>query len=190
MDWSINHFLADIIKPLRHLRGEIGIQKLRLEDPFEFKVRRIDKRRVFADLAFQAPEISFIEVTREISRSEDFYRMESPPDPRNLIKIIGNGNISKEIDDMITVALFLRLTDLGKESYIQSCDKYRWMYETKLSRREKRQVKEKVWKNLIIKDHIYFGLKLVKCIENNHEIQPSLTFSQLMYSILHWIHFI
>ena len=123
-------------------RGEIGIQKLRLEDPFEFKVRRIDKRRVFADLAFQAPEISFIEVSRETSRSEDFYQIDVLPDSTNLIKIIGNGRISKEIDDMITVALFLRLTDLGKESYIQSCDKFRWMFRARFSNEQKRQVKE------------------------------------------------
>lgn len=123
-------------------RGEMGIQKLRLEDPIDFKVGRTNKDNLFADIAFQASEISFIEVSRESFRSENLYEIDLLPDSTNLIKIIGNGRVSKEIDDMIAVALFLRLIDLGKEVYLQSCDKYRWMNVVRLPRRLKRQVKE------------------------------------------------
>jgi len=123
-------------------RGEMGIQKLRLGDPIDYKVERTNKENLFTDIAFQASEISFLEVSRESFRSENLYEIALLPDSTNLIKIIGNGRVSKEIDDMIAVALFLRLIDLGKEVYLQSCDKYRWMNVVRLSRQLKRQVKE------------------------------------------------
>lgn len=122
-------------------RGEMGIQKLQFGDPIDYKVGKTNRKKLFADIAFQASKISFIEVSRLKSfRSENLYEIDFTSHSTNFIKIVGNGRISKEIDDMIVVALFLRLIDLGKEVYIQSCDKYRWMFSLRLSRR--RQVKE------------------------------------------------
>jgi len=123
-------------------RGQMGIQKLRLEDPLDFEVRRLKRGKEFLNIAEQAPEITFIEVFRKRYRSEDLYYQVVMPDYYNYIKIISNEKYSKEIDDMLTVALFLRIKELGKEAFIQSCDKYRWMIKARLSNKLKLAVKK------------------------------------------------
>lgn len=120
-------------------RGKMGIQKLRFEDPLEFDFQKLDKETVFFDLATQAPGTTFIEIGREKDNSDEYYRIKSLQD--NYAKISANESFTKEIDDMLTVALFFRLKELGKEVYIQSCDKYRWMNKIPLPKKFKEDVK-------------------------------------------------
>jgi len=123
-------------------RGQMGIQRLRLEDPLYFEIRQLQKGKEFLNIAMQAPKITFIEVFRNPSSSEELYKVELFPYIHNYIKVVSNGRFSKEIDDMLTVALFLRLRELGKEAYIQSCDKYRWMNKARLPNILKTEVKK------------------------------------------------
>nr|QBK91716.1 MAG: hypothetical protein LCPAC304_00420 [Pithovirus LCPAC304] len=133
-------------------QGSIGIQKIRYSDPLEYRRLNINKKTIFVYLANQAPHASFIEVDRDRKhfrkkKKDMLYTVSDMLPNAKHIKITGNMTYSKEVDDMLTVALFLKLKQMGKETYIQSCDKYRWMGGSGmggagLSAKQKRQVKE------------------------------------------------
>ncbi len=128
-------------------KGAMGIQKIRYSDPLDYRRLKIPRKEVkehiLVHLVNQIPQTSFIDVNRKSFRRNILYTIEDePPHSTKVVKIAGNSRYSKEIDDMLTVALFLELKQMGKETYIQSCDKYRWMEDANLSNEQKRQVKE------------------------------------------------
>ena len=130
-------------------KGSIGIQKIRYSDPLEYRRSNVTTKSIFVDLANQAPHTSFIEVVRDRKpfrkkkKKDMLYTVnDAIPYSAKIIKITGNPIYSKEVDDMLTVALFLELNQIGKEAYIQACDKYRWMGGAGLSAEQKRQVQE------------------------------------------------
>ncbi len=130
-------------------KGTMGIQKIRYSDPLEYRRMKSDRKSIFARLANQVPHTSFIEVDRgergrfvSKRRKKMFYTVVKLHYSPGTIRITGNPTYSKEIDDMLTVALFLELKKMGREAYIQSCDKYRWMEDVGMSDEQKRQVQE------------------------------------------------
>lgn len=128
--------------------GQLGIDKIRLSDPLEYhsvKLPKENKNDFFILLALQAPNIGFIKVTRRFLKGERLYNIISLHAP-NIIEIETNQAIHKEIDDMICVALFLKILNLRKKAYIQSCDKYRWI--SKIPIRE--EIQTNIVENMII----------------------------------------
>jgi len=125
-------------------RGEVGIQKIRFQDPISFEtkvVTRKQKVNLFKLIAAQVPKVKFIDVKRsKFRKSQKLYTFQKSR--KNIATITTNGNYSKEIDDMMTVLLFLELTKNRKQAFIQSCDKYKWMPSV-LKRKDINNVKQK-----------------------------------------------
>lgn len=116
--------------------GRVGIQKIILGDPnymsYAMNVPNVD----FGYLALQSPNIKFIEVDRTKSSKKNYFFVDnnvivpSPYGPikvNNMLRVTANGRYDKEMDDFIVVSLHLMLENLGKRTFIQSCDKYRWI---------------------------------------------------------------
>jgi len=124
-------------------RGEVGIQKLRFQDPISFETKIVigrQKANLFKLIAAQVPKVKFIDVKRSFMKSQKLYTFQKSR--KNIATITTNGNYSKEIDDMMTVLLFLELTKNRKQAFIQSCDKYKWMPRV-LKRKDINNVKQK-----------------------------------------------
>jgi len=111
-------------------QSQVGIQRLRFEDPIAYDVefvREEEIHEVYYKLAEQVPKVVFILVERTELNPDEVLRFESLPSIPNILRVLTNSKINKEIDDLTVVSLYFRLRTLRADTYINTCDKYRWM---------------------------------------------------------------
>jgi hypothetical protein len=119
------------VERLNPCRSRVGIQRLRLGDPLTYEMQETDllndRERLYL-LAAQAPDVEFIIVERRpLKRGTPLDFKKNNKTPPNVLRVLTNSNLNKEIDDLTVVSLYIRLRALGADAYINTCDKYRWM---------------------------------------------------------------
>lgn len=125
--------------------GRIGIRRIRLGDPTYINQVGLLKELSFEYLALQAPQLKFIEVDRKNLRREDLYLVdddltvgvgEDMVNVENMIRVTANGSYDKEMDDYVSVGIFLNIFESGHPVFIQSCDKYRWIRDNNVKKNQ------------------------------------------------------
>jgi hypothetical protein len=108
---------------------------MQFKQPTQYDIEIVRVRYFLKWMALQAPQIHFIDVRRERIYLENFpyfLQMQSSLKGQslpNFSSIFPNGQIYPELDDYMVVALFNILQRMGKQVWIHTCDKYRWMDE-------------------------------------------------------------
>jgi hypothetical protein len=124
-------------------QGEVGLKRIVLSDPVSFRFESLPKStKQFFKALSQQTSIGFIDVQRYTFRKDLWFTV-NPIKTSNYLNINANGKFSKELDDMIVLALFIVLQRMGKDVYIQTCDKYRWTKNIEISTAIRKESKER-----------------------------------------------
>jgi hypothetical protein len=113
----------------------VGLAVMQFKQPIQYDIQMVRVREFLKSMALQAPQVHFIDVRRRSINLQDFpYFLEIESTLRgqdipNFSSIYPNGEIYPELDDYMVVALFNILERMGKQVWIHTCDKYRWMDE-------------------------------------------------------------